>query len=82
MRFLGKLAIRVCGEKMIEELDIYKTAKIYVDQYGEEALLKAMSRVENYRSIGNENGMTIWNKIADAIQWMQMPADLVDTTCH
>lgn len=67
---------------MIEDLDIYRTAQIYVDQYGGMALLEAMKRVEKYRSIGNESGMVVWNKIADAIQWLQMPADLVDATCH
>ncbi len=67
---------------MIEDLDIYRTAQIYVDQYEGRALLEAMKRIEKYRSIGNENGMIVWNKIADAIQWLQMPADLVDTTCH
>lgn len=67
---------------MIEDLDIYRTAQIYVDQYGGMALLEAMKRVEKYRSIGNESGMVVWNKIADAIQWLQMPAELVDVTCH
>lgn len=67
---------------MIEELDIYKAAKICIDEYGDGALLIAMGRIESFRSAGDENAMTLWNKIADAIQWMQMPADLVDTTCH
>lgn len=67
---------------MIEELDIYRTAQIYIDEYGGEALLKAMHRVEQYRSIKNENGMIIWNKIADAIQWMQMSPDLIDAVYH
>ena len=67
---------------MMEELDIYKAAKICIDEYGEEALLIAMARVENCRSSGDESGVAVWNKIADAIQRMQMPADLVRTTCH
>ncbi len=60
---------------MIADLDIYRTAQIYVDKYGGMALLEAIKRVEKYRSIGNGNGMAVWNKIADAIQWIQMPAD-------
>jgi hypothetical protein len=67
---------------MIEDLDIYKSAKIYVDQYGEEALSKAMQRVEMYRESGNDDAMVIWNKIVDAIQWMESRPNLVDTTCH
>ena len=67
---------------MIEESDIYRVAQIYIDQYEDTALLEAIKRVEKYHSIGNEDGMVLWNKIADAIQWIQMPVDLVDTTCH
>lgn len=67
---------------MIEDIDIYRTAQIFIDQYGEEALFKAMHRVEKYRSIGNQNGMALWGEIADAIQWMQMSPDLVGSTCH
>lgn len=67
---------------MVEEIDIYRTAKIYVEQYGDMALHEAIKRIEKYYSIGNESGMAVWDKIADAIHWMQMPADLVDTVCH
>lgn len=67
---------------MVKAIDVYKTAQIYIEQYGDMAILEAMKRVDKYHSISNEEGMSIWNKIADAIQWMQMPPDLVDTTCH
>lgn len=67
---------------MIDELDIYRTAKIYIDQYGEEAIFQAMCRAESYREIGNENATAVWNKIVEAIEWMQLHADLSDPTCH
>jgi len=67
---------------MIKELDIYRTAKIYADQYGEDALFIAMTRAETYREEGNENGMAIWSKIADAIEWIQMPTDWALKSCH
>lgn len=67
---------------MIEEIDIYRTAQIYVETYGGRALLEAMKRIDQYHSIGNESGIKVWNRIADAIQWIQMPPDLVDATCH
>lgn len=67
---------------MIEELGIYKTAKIYVDQYGDDALFRAMGRAETYRETSNQQGMIICNKITNAIQWIQMPTSLVDIACH
>lgn len=67
---------------MIAELDIYRTAKIYMDQYGEDAIFQAMYRAENYREIGDETAMMVWNKIVDAIEFLQMPTELVDPTCH
>ncbi|OFW90328.1 MAG: hypothetical protein A3B66_02300 [Alphaproteobacteria bacterium RIFCSPHIGHO2_02_FULL_46_13] len=67
---------------MSEELDIYKTAQIYVDQYGDDALFRAMGRAETYRETGNQQEMILWNKIANTIQWIQMPAGSVDTACH
>ena len=67
---------------MIAELDIYRTAKIYIDQYGEEALFQAMCRAENYREVGDNNGAALWGKIADAIDWLQLPADSFAQTCH
>jgi len=67
---------------MIKEIDIYRTAQIYIDQYGGMALLEAMKRIEKYSSIRNESGMLVWNRIADAIQWIQMPTNLIDKTCQ
>lgn len=67
---------------MIQKVDINRAAQVYIEQYGEEALLKAMHRAEGYRAIGNDSGLAIWNKISDAIVWLQIPQDLVDITCH
>ncbi|MDD3020694.1 MAG: hypothetical protein PHX61_06905 [Alphaproteobacteria bacterium] len=67
---------------MIEEIDIYRVAQIYINQYGSRALLEVMKRIEKFHLAGDEEGEIVWNKIADAIQWMEAPVDLVDTTCH
>ncbi len=64
------------------DLDIHRTAKIIIDQYGKEAVLEAMRRVERYREKNNENGMRVWNRVADAITWMQMPEHLTGETVH
>ena len=67
---------------MIPEIDIYRSAKVIMDQYGGGALLEAMNRQEKYRLIGNSNGMNVWRRIADAIETLQMPAHLSTQTTH
>ena len=64
------------------DLDIHRTAKVLIDQHGEDALIEAMKRVEGYRQKKNETGMRIWNRIADAIEWLQMPENLTGETVH
>jgi hypothetical protein len=67
---------------MIQDIDIYRSAKIIMDQYGEGAVLEAMNRLEKYRLIGNNSGMNVWRRIADAIETLQMPAHLSTHTTH
>lgn len=67
---------------MGEEIDIYRTAQIHIEQYGDMDLHDAIRRIEKYHSISNESAMAVWNKIANAIKWGRMPADLGDTVCH
>ena len=67
---------------MIPDIDIYRSATVIMDQYGDGALLEAMNRVEQYRRIGNDHGMDVWRRIADAIETLQMPAHLSTQTTH
>jgi hypothetical protein len=67
---------------MIAEIDIYSSAKVIMDQYGDRALLEAMNRLEKYRHIGNNHGMNVWRRIADAIETLQIPAHLSTQTTH
>ena len=67
---------------MISEIDIYRTANVLIGQHGGGALLEAMDRLEQYRRIGNGNGMDVWRRIADAIETLQMPAHLSTQTTH
>jgi hypothetical protein len=65
---------------MITEIDIYRTASVLIGQYGGGALLEAMDRLEKYRAIGSNQGMAVWRRIADAIENIQMPANLTSQT--
>lgn len=67
---------------MIEDLDIYRTAKIYIDQYGEAALLRAIQHQENFSAAEDKCGAALWGQIADAIRLMQIPFTEEMITCH
>lgn len=67
---------------MISEIDIYRTADVLIGQYGDEALLEAMYRVERYRRIGNSKGMAVWRRIGDAIETLLIPPQLSTQTSH
>jgi hypothetical protein len=66
----------------IPDIDIYRSATVLIGQYGGGALLEAMGRVERYRRIGSDQGMTVWRRIADAIETLQIPAHLSSQTTH
>jgi hypothetical protein len=61
---------------MVAEIDMYRSAKVLIEQYGNGALLEAMHRIERYRRIGNESGRRVRNRIADAIAPPVYPAAL------
>jgi hypothetical protein len=67
---------------MIPDIDIYRSANVLIGQYGDGATLEAMNRLEKYRRIGNNDGMNVWRRIADAIETLQIPPNLSAQTCH
>ncbi len=67
---------------MINNIDIYRTAKIVIEIHGDRALLEAMECIEKFRSEGNEGGQQLWLKIADAIEWMCLPFAGSEETSH
>jgi hypothetical protein len=68
--------------RVIPDIDIYRTASVLIDSHGDGALLEAMYRIEQYRRIGNRHGMAVWGRIADAVETLQIPPDLATQTLH
>lgn len=64
----------------MEKIDIYRCADLMIKQHGNYALIEVMNKIEELRSKGDTGGMSLWNKVADAIHWLQE----TDTTqtCH
>ena len=52
-------------------IDIYRTAKLYIDQRGEQAALRAAVRADALLDAGDLDGAATWRKIIAAIEAMR-----------
>ena len=52
---------------MTSDLDIYRTAKLLVDQHGEDAPIYAAMRADELMAKGDLDGQAIWKLILKAI---------------
>ncbi len=55
----------------MQDIDIYRTAKMMIDQHGDKALLEVVYKCDNLRAKNDQEGIAVWTRIADAIHWMQ-----------
>jgi hypothetical protein len=49
------------------DLDIYRTAKLFVDQHGEDAPIHAAMRADELMAKGDLDGQAIWKLVLKAI---------------
>ena len=77
---VSKLYTSKSNLKMVTELDIYRTAKVLIDNYGDSALIEAGLRQDEFLSKGDLEGARLWSKISDAIEWFKTPANLAQET--
>ena len=69
-------------KKTVSEIDIYRSAKIFVDKYGGQALLKANAKLSQYIKVNNDQSVFVWKEIIKKIEWLQNPENEKNTTCH
>jgi hypothetical protein len=67
---------------MIAEIDIYRTAKLIIDQFGPGALIEAAMRQDQLSETGDLEGARTWSRIGDAIEWLQTSQNLLAETVH
>jgi hypothetical protein len=65
----GELSQR--DHRVIPDLDIYRAAKLLVDQHGEDAPLRAAERADELLETGDFEGAAIWRSILAAIEELQ-----------
>ena len=56
---------------MTDDIDIYRSAKLYVDQHGEQAVLQAAMQSDALLDAGDLEGAVTWRKIIAAIEVLQ-----------
>lgn len=58
----------------MEEIDIWRTAKILIDAHGEGAALEAAQRADHAIEDGNPEAESAWKRILKAITELQQQA--------
>jgi hypothetical protein len=56
---------------MTSDIDIYRTAKLLIDQHGEDAAFHAGMRVDEMLDKGDLDGRAVWLQVVDAIKELQ-----------
>jgi hypothetical protein len=66
---IAEVDYEICS--IILELDIYRTAKLFVDQHGEDAPFRVAERVDDLLEAGDTDGAVIWRATMRAIEELQ-----------
>ncbi len=56
---------------MTSDIDIYRAAKLYIDQHGDQAALQAAMQTDAQLAAGDMDGAAVWRKIIRAIEVLQ-----------
>lgn len=64
----------------MQDIDIYRVAKMMIDQHGDRAHLEILHKVDQLTAKNDQAGVSVWHKISDAIHWMQNKKD--SEQCH
>ncbi len=53
---------------MVNDPDIYRAAKLPIDQHGDDALLRAAHRADELLEVGDMIGAATWRRILTAVE--------------
>lgn len=59
---------------MTSELEIWRSARLLVEQHGADAMAAAETRAQAYLDKADDNNWVLWMRIAAAILELQAPA--------
>lgn len=58
---------------MTSDLDIFRTANLWLGQHGEAAVAEARRRVAELQAVGQRDSADVWLRVIVAIESLQMP---------
>jgi len=56
---------------VIDDPDIFRAAKLMIDQHGADAPIRAAQRCEELAELGDFDGVVVWRQIVAAIEDLQ-----------
>lgn len=56
---------------MIDDIDLWRAARLLVDRYGDAAEIEAAARADERLEAGDMEGRTVWLQIVDAVCELQ-----------
>ncbi len=56
---------------MIDDIDIYRSAKLLIDRYGDGATVEAMKRADALAAEGDTTGKVVWLRILEDVEQLQ-----------
>ena len=62
---------QIAIEPLIDERDIWGSAKIMIDRHGEDAAIESAMRADKFMAEGNMAGRRVWQRIENAIVELQ-----------
>ncbi len=67
---------------MTTDLDIYRSAKLLIDQHGEDAPTFAAMQADKRAGAGDMDGRAVWLRVVRAIEELQRPRLRRDEATH
>ena len=58
-------------DHLTDDIDIYRSAKLNIDQHGDQAALQAAMQSDALLEVGDMEGSATWRKVIKAIEVMQ-----------
>lgn len=67
---------------MTTESDVYRTANVVIDKYGDDAALYSAIRGDEFHRVGNHEGEILWRRVTMAVQMIQSVERPEDAVVH
>ncbi len=67
---------------MTSDLDIYRSAKLLIDQHGEDAAIHAAMQADKRAGAGDREGRRVWLRVIKAVEELQRTRPRRDEPTH